>query len=158
MITGDLGKKYYVEQVFKPWPGGRPTNAATQLAITMAKKYDLIPDDIAEAIYRTSEGIATAPHYTKPYKVGLYPTGDSLFSFVYAIANGLSTRSSTGNNFTEEVIRNPHTQSLIKRVTLANLDKPEGVELEVKLNDGRRYSEYLRMAWATPLIRSPEKV
>ena len=150
LITRDLGKKYYVEQVFKPWPGGRPTNAATQLSITLAKKYDLKPDDIAEAVYRTSEGIATAPHYTKPYKVGYYPTGDALFSFVYAIANGLTTRASTGFNFTEEGIRNPQTQALIRRVTLASLDKPEGVELEVRMKDGRQYSEYLRMAVGDP--------
>jgi 2-methylcitrate dehydratase PrpD len=150
LITKDLGKKYYVEQVFKPWPGGRPTNAATQLAITLAKKYNIKSEDIEEAIYRTSEGIATAPHYTKPYKVGLYPPGDSLFSFVYAVANGLSTRESKGDNFTEEGIRNPQTQALIKRVILASLDKPEGVELEVRMKDGRRYSEYLRMAVGDP--------
>jgi 2-methylcitrate dehydratase PrpD len=150
MITKDLGKKYYVEQVFKPWPGGRPTNAATQLAITMAKKYDIKPDDVEEAIYRTSPGIATAAHYTKAYKVGNYPTGDALFSFVYAVANGLSTRASWGENFTEEGIHNPQTQALIKRVTLANLDKPEGVELEVRMKDGQKYSEYLRMAVGDP--------
>jgi 2-methylcitrate dehydratase PrpD len=150
LITKDLGKKYYVEQVFKPWPGGRPTNAATQLAITLAKKYDIKPDDIEEVIYSTSPGIATARHYTKPYKVGLYPTGDALFSFVYAVANGLSTRTSTGNNFTEESIRNPQTQALIKRVKLGTLDKPEGVELEVRMKNGLQYSEYLRMAVGDP--------
>lgn len=150
MITRDLGKKYYVEQVFKPWPGGRPTNAATQLAITMAKKYDIKADDVEEAVYRTTPGIATAAHYTKPYKVGYYPTGDALFSFVYAVANGLCTRTSKGDNFTEEGIRNPQTQSLIKRVKLDTLDKKEGVELEVKLKDGRRYSEYLLMAIGDP--------
>ena len=150
MITRDLGQKYYVEQVFKPWPGGRPTNAATQLAITLAKKYDLQADDIEQAVYRTSPGIATAPHYTKPYKVGYYPTGDALFSFVYAVANGLSTRMSRGDNFTEDGIRNPRTQALIKRVTLETLDKPEGVELEVKMKDGRVYSEYLLMAVGDP--------
>jgi len=70
--------------------------------------------------------------------------------FVYAVANGLSTRESKGYNFTEEGIRNPQTQALIKRVILANLDKAEGVELEVRMNDGRRYSEYLRMAVGDP--------
>jgi 2-methylcitrate dehydratase PrpD len=150
MITRDLGKKYYVEQVFKPWPGGRPTNAATQLAITMAKKYDLNADDIQEAVYRTSPGIATAAHYTKPYKVGYYPTGDALFSFVYAVANGLTTRTSKGDNFTEVGIRYPQTQSLIQRVKLEMLDKKEGVELEVRLKDGRKYAEYLLMAVGDP--------
>ena len=150
MITRELGKKYYVEQVFKPWPGGRPTNAATQLAITMAKKYDIKADEIETAVYRTSPGIATAAHYTKPYKIGNYPTGDALFSFVYAVANGLSTRTSTGNNFTEDGIRNPQTQALIKRVTLETLDKPEGVELEVRMKGGGIFTEYLLMAVGDP--------
>ncbi len=157
MITRDLGRKYYVEQVFKPWPGGRPTNAATQLAITMAKKYDLRPGEIEGAVYRTSPGIATAPHYTKPYKVGNYPTGDALFSFVYAVANGLSTRTSKGDNFTEEGIRNPQTQSLIKRVALETLNKSEGVELEVRMKDGRVFSEYLLMAVGDPSNPLPEE-
>jgi 2-methylcitrate dehydratase PrpD len=150
MVTRDLGKKYYVEQIFKPWPGGRPTNAATQIAIMLAIKYDIKPDDIVEAIYRTSPGIATAPHYTKPYKVGYYPTGDALFSFVYAVANGLASRASKGDNFTEEGVRNPQTQSLIGRVRLADLDKTEGVELEVRMKDGQKYCEYLRAAVGDP--------
>jgi 2-methylcitrate dehydratase PrpD len=82
--------------------------------------------------------------------VGHYPTGDALFSFVYAIANGLSTRTSKGDNFTEEGIRNPQTQSLIKRVKLASLDKKEGVELEVRMKDGRKYADYLLMAVGDP--------
>ena len=69
---------------------------------------------------------------------------------MYAVANGLSTRTSKGDNFTEDGIRNPQTQALIKRVTLATLDKPEGVELEVRMKDGRTYSEYLRMAVGDP--------
>jgi 2-methylcitrate dehydratase PrpD len=150
MITKNLGNKYYVEQVFKPWPGGRPTNAATQLAITMATKYDIKAGNVDEAIFRTSPGVATAPHYTKPYKVGYYPTGDALFSFVYAVANGLSTRTSRGDNFTEEGIRNPQTQSLVQRITLAELEKPEGVELEVRMKDGQKYCEYLRVAVGDP--------
>jgi 2-methylcitrate dehydratase PrpD len=150
MITAELGKKYYVEVVFKPWPGGRPTNAATQLAISMAEKYDIKPDDVEVAIYRTSPGIATAAHYTKPYKVGHYPPGDALFSFVYAVANGLSTRASKGENFTEEGIRNPQTQALVKRVTLETLDKTEGVELELRMKGGRKYIEYLRTAVGDP--------
>jgi len=66
------------------------------------------------------------------------------------VANGLSTRASTGENFTEEGIRNPQIQALIKRITLANLDKTEGVELEVRMKDGRIYSEYLRTAVGDP--------
>jgi 2-methylcitrate dehydratase PrpD len=120
------------------------------LAITIAKKYDIQPDDVAAAVYRTSPGIATAAHYTKPYKVGDYPTGDALFSFVYAVANGLVTRASRGDNFTEEGIRNPQTQALIKQVTLETLDKTEGVELEVRMKDGRKFTEYLLTAVGDP--------
>ncbi len=35
-------------------------------------------------------------------------------------------------------------------MTLAALDKPEGVELEVRMKDGEIYREYLRMALGDP--------
>ena len=149
-VTRDLGKTFYVEVVHKPYPGGRPTNAPTELAIRLAIENDIDSDEIEEAIFRTSPGIATAPHYTKPYKVGYYPTGDALFSFKFAVGNGLATRQSKAENFTEESIRNPRVQSMIDKVKLEMLDRQEGVELEVRMKDGRIFSEYLVMAVGDP--------
>jgi len=151
-VTADLGKKYHVEAVIKPYPGGRPTHAPIEAALALVNKYDIKTDDIKEVILRTSP-IATAAHYAKPYKVGEYPTGDALFSYKYSVANALVRKHAINQDYTEEYIRDPKVQSLIARITLAHLDRPEGVELELKMKDGRTLSEYV--AWASGEPNNP---
>jgi len=148
-ITEDLGKKYHVEQVFKPWPGGRPTNAPTEAALAIVGKHDINTDDIDEVILHLSLA-AAAVHYSKPYMIGEYPTMNALWSFYFAVASTLYRKSSKNENFTEEKIRDPKLQALIKKVKLGDLDKPEGVELEVKMKDGRTFSEYVARALGEP--------
>lgn len=152
MLTGDLGKKFYVEVIFKPYPGGGPTQAPTAAAISMVNKYHVRAEDIEEAVLWTSPGVATGMHYARPYKVGDYPTGDALFSYKYAVANALARGTAKNQDYIEESVRDPKVQALINRVRLelAKLDKPEGVELEVTTKDGRRFSEYVAQAQGTP--------
>ncbi|MFC1920368.1 MmgE/PrpD family protein [Chloroflexota bacterium] len=141
-ITDGLGKKFHVEQVFKPWPGGRPTNIVTETALVIANKYDYNTDDIEEVTLNLSL-TCTAVHYSKPYIIGDYPPMNALWSFYFAAASTLYRKSSTDENYTSEKIRDPKLQALIKKVKLGYLDKPEGVELVVKMKDGHTYSEYV---------------
>ncbi len=152
MFTEDLGKKFYVEVLFKPYPGGGPTQSPIAAALSIVHKHKVKAEDIKEAILRTSPGVATGLHYARPYKVGYYPTGDALFSYKYAVANALARGSATDKDYTEEAIRDPKVQALIGRVTLAlaELDKSEGVELEVKMKDGSTFSEYVAQAQGDP--------
>ncbi len=48
------------------------------------------------------------------------------------------------------MIRDPKLQALVGRVKLDDLDKPEGVELRMKLKDGRELSEYVDRATGEP--------
>ncbi len=145
-LTRDLGKKYYVEILFKPYPGGRPTHTCIDAALALARKHDINTDDIEKAVVHLSPPMRYA-HYMKPYKVGDYPTGDALFSYKYATATALSRKSVTAINFTEAAIRDPRVQALIGKIELAaDLEKDEGVELAVTLKDGRTLSEYMREA------------
>ncbi len=148
-ITEGLGKKYHVEQVFKPWPGGRPTNAPTEAALAIVSKHDINTDDIKEVILHLSNA-AAAVHYSKPYIIGDYPIMNALWSFYFTVASALYRKSSKNENFTDEKIRDPKLQALIKKVKLADLDKDEGVELEVRMKDGRTFSEYVRVALGEP--------
>ena len=148
-ITEGLGKKYIVEQVFKPWPGGRPTNAPTEAALAIVSKHYINTDDIDEVVLHLSDA-AAAVHYSKPYIIGDYPTMNALWSFYFAVASTLYRKSSKNENFTDEKIRDPKLQALIKKVKLADLDKDEGIELEVKMKDGRTFSEYVRVALGEP--------
>ena len=141
MLTKDLGKKFYVEVIFKPYPGGGPTQATTPAALELARKHDINVDDIEEVILRTSPP-DTAAHYAKPYKVGHYPTADALFSYKYSVANALVRKTAQDKDYTEEAIRDPRVQAVISKTTLAGLDKPQGVEIEVRMKDGSTITEY----------------
>src|SRR3972149_6530721 len=141
-IIEGLGKVYHAEVVFKPYPGGRPTHAPIDAALALARKHEFDADDIEEAVLRTSPP-ATAAHYAKPYKVGDYPTGDALFSYRYSVASALVRKHARNEDYDEEHIRDPKVQALIARTRLEGLDRPEGVELEVRLKDGRLLRGYV---------------
>jgi 2-methylcitrate dehydratase PrpD len=55
-------------------------------------------------------------------------------------------------DYTEEAVRDPRVQALILKVklALAELPKSEGVELVVKMKDGRTFSEYVAQAQGEP--------
>ena len=148
-VTAGLGKKYYTEQVFKPYPGGKPTHAPTDAAIEVARKHDIKVEEIAEVVLHLSPP-AAAIHYSKPYMIGDYPTMNALWSYYYAVASALLRRKSNNDSYTEEAILDPRVQNLVKKVKLADLDKTEGVELEVRMNDGQTFREYVRMASGEP--------
>ncbi len=152
LLVGDLGNKFYVEMLFKPYLGGGPTHAPIKAAITLVHKHNIRAGDIEEAILRTSPGVATGLHYARPYKVGDYPTGDALFSYKYAVASALARGAARNRDYTEKAVRDPVVQALIGRVTLAlaELDKTEGIELEVRLKDGRSFSEYVDQGTGEP--------
>jgi 2-methylcitrate dehydratase PrpD len=142
-LTEDLGKKYLVD-VLRPkmHPGGGPTQTTTDAAIEFATKHDIKAEDIKEVILRLSPAHAAHFHYMRPYKVGDYPTADALFSYKYSVTNGLVRRSGKNKDYTEEAIRDPRIQAVISNMTLADLDKPIGFEIEVKMKDGRTITEY----------------
>jgi 2-methylcitrate dehydratase len=145
ILTMDLGKKFYYEVIFKPYPGGRPTHIPIDAALNLALKNDIKTDDINKIILHLYVP-AKYGHYMRPYKVGDYPTGDALFSYIFSTASALYRRSATGREYTEEYIRDPKLQALIKKVQLGDSDKPEGVELEVQMKDGTVYTEYVSVA------------
>lgn len=148
-VTKYLGQRYYVEQVFKPYPGGKPTHAPTDAALAVVRKHSFNIEDIQEVILHLSPP-ATAMHYAKPYTVGEYPTMNALWSYYFAVASTLVRKCSRNENYTEENILDPRVQGLIKKVRLASLDKPVGVEVEVVMQDGQRYAEYVKTASGEP--------
>jgi 2-methylcitrate dehydratase PrpD len=145
LLVGDLGNTFYVETQFKQYLGGGPTQGPIEAALTLVNKYKFRPEEIEEAVLYTSPGVATGLHYARPYKVGPYPTGDALFSYKYAVASALARGTAGNKDYMPEAVRDPVVQDLIGKVTLelAKLDKTEGIELEVKLKDGKSYSQYV---------------
>jgi 2-methylcitrate dehydratase PrpD len=148
-ITDGLGSKFIVEQVHKPWPGGRPTSAPTEAALTIVKQHNPNIDDIDEVILHLTKA-AAAIHYSKPYIYGEYPSMNALWSFYYAVAGSLYFGHSDNRNFIAENIKEPKLQALIQKVKLDDLDRDEGIELEVRMKNGDVYTEYVARALGEP--------
>ena len=155
-ITGDLGKKFVVEVCFKPYPGGRPTAAPTAAALAIAGKHNLNTDEVEEITLYLSP-VATAAHYATPYVIGDYPSMNALWSYYFAVANALYRKSAAAENYIEAKIRDPKLQGLIGKVKLGYLDKPDGIELEVRMRDGRRFAEYVRTSLGDPAEPLPRE-
>jgi 2-methylcitrate dehydratase PrpD len=145
LLVGDLGNTFYVETQFKRYLGGGPTQGPIEAALRLVNKYKFKPEEIEEAVLRTSPGVATGLHYARPYKVGPYPTGDALFSYKYAVASALARGTASNKDYVPDAVRDPVVQELIGKVTLelAKLDATEGIELEVKLKSRDSYRAYV---------------
>lgn len=148
-ITDELGSKFYVERVHKPWPGGRPTSPPTEAALTIVERHHPNIDDIDEVILHLTKA-AAAIHYSKPYIMGEYPSMNALWSFYYAVAGSLYFGHSDNRNFIAENIKEPKLQALIRKVKLDDLDKDEGIELEVRMKNGDVYTQYVARALGEP--------
>lgn len=145
VLTKDLGKRFYYDTVFKPYPGGRPTHAPIDAALAIVHKHDINVDDVEEITLLISSADKYG-HYWKPFEIRDYPMCDALFSYRYAVATALLKKRVTNENFTEEAVRDAKVQSLVQKVKLGDLPKERGVELIVKMKDGREFSEYVEYA------------
>ncbi len=142
-LTNDIGKIFSID-VLRPkmHPGGGPTQTTTDAAIEFSSRHDIKGEEIETVILKLSPAHAAHFHYMRPYKVGDYPTADALFSYKYSVANGLVRKSGKNKDYIESAIRDPLLQNVISHLTLADLDKPVGFEIEVKLNNGKVIAEY----------------
>jgi 2-methylcitrate dehydratase PrpD len=145
VLTKDLGRKFYYDTVFKPYPGGRPTHAPIDAALAIVHKHNVDADEIEEITLLISSADKYG-HYWKPFEIREYPMCDALFSYRYAVATALLKKRVNNENFTEQAVRDPKVQSLIQKVKLGDLPKERGVELIVRLKDGREFSEYVEHA------------
>jgi aconitate decarboxylase len=154
-LTANLGKKFHVELVFKPYPGCRLTHAGVDAALTMVGKHDLRIEDIKE-ITLTLPPAAKNNHCWKPFQIRDYPTGDALFSYRYSIATAISRKRVINESFTEKYIRDPQVLSLIDKIKLEDSLQVEGAELNIKMKNGSSLSEHVQVARGdvtTPLSR-----
>jgi 2-methylcitrate dehydratase PrpD len=144
-VTADLGKKFYVEQVFKPYPGCRLTHAGIGAALALVTKHDINVDDIEEAILILPT-TAKTDHCWKPFEIRNYPSGDALFSYRYSIANVLLRKRAVNADYTEESIRDPEIGKIIGKIKLETDPQMVGAELNLLMKNGRKLSERVSVA------------
>jgi 2-methylcitrate dehydratase len=153
ILTRDLGKKFYGEAYFKPYPCGMPTHAGIDAALTLMGQNNFHVDEIEEVVIHVPYGQTANFYYAKPFVIRDFPQGDAAFSYIYTVATALVNKSVGLQNFTEEAIRDPRIKSIIEKIKM--VERPEGAELgiqvDLRLTNGRQFSEYKSEPrdWAT---------
>ena len=145
-MTKDLGKKYYGESYFKPYPCGMPNHVAMDCALKLLRNHGISAEDIAEVIIHVPHGSIGRSYYAKPFIIRDFPHGDAIFSYPYTVATALLHGNVGLANFTEEAIRDPMVNTITSKTKLEELPESEGadlmgVKLTVKIKNGEEYSE-----------------
>jgi 2-methylcitrate dehydratase PrpD len=143
ILTKDLGKKYYTELTFKPYPSCRGTHPPIDCAVAIVRKHNIKADDIEEVtLYLCQKGLDI--FMSQPFRIGEFPQGNAAFNCQYTVANALLRGSSKPEHFSEAAIRDPQVNALIGKTRLAEMPGAPflSAKLEVKMKDGRVFSEF----------------
>ena len=146
VLTRDLGKAYYGESYFKPYPCGMPNHIAIKCALDIVAKNDFKTEDIEEVIITVPGGALKNSYYAKPFELREFPHGDAIFSYPYTVATALLKGSVGLPNFTEEAIHDVNVNAITAKTKLVEPDTPSedlylAISLNVKLKDGRVFHE-----------------
>jgi 2-methylcitrate dehydratase PrpD len=155
-LTKDLGKTYYTESQFKPYPSCRCTHPVIDCAIALVSKHNINAEDIEKVtvylVRRHLQDVFTA----QPFQIGEWPHGNAAFSNTYTVANALVRGSSKPEHFSEEAIHDPRVTELIGKVRLAEMPGTEvlSARVEVAMKDGQVFSEFSDSPKGDP-VRNP---
>jgi 2-methylcitrate dehydratase PrpD len=151
LLTGDLGRKYYSDGTFKPYPACRLTHAGIDCALVLIKKYGIQAEDIKEAtLYISAGGLAHLCGH--PFIIGEFPHAAAIFSSQYTVATALLYNSVRPEHFTETAIRDARVNDMIKKIKLAEWPGAElhAARLSVNLKDGRTLTEECEVVRGDP--------
>jgi len=142
MLTKDLGKKFWGERTFKPYPSCRATHGLIDCALEIVQKNNIESENIREAV-AYMPALSVHNFCGQPWEIGEFPHGNAIFSYRFTIATALLKKSVRPRHFTTEAIHNPETNDFINRIKLS---EGEGVSLKVIMNDGTEYMAESRIA------------
>ncbi len=151
LLTKDLGKEYYSDGTFKPYPCCRMNHAAIDCAVDIVNENDISGDDIEKAILYASAG-ALHDIIGQPFRIMNSPHASAGFSVQYNVANVLVRGSSRPEHFTEEAIRDTAISDFIKKITMAELTEGtmESGRVKVIMKDGREFDRFTEIARGDP--------
>jgi 2-methylcitrate dehydratase PrpD len=154
VLTRNLGKEFYGDCTFKPYPCCRFLHSTIDCALKLALNNEIAVDEI------DSVTINTAPmHYdsplNQPFEIDVdFMQGKALFSMRYHAANALVRKSARPEHLTEELIRDPAVVALARKVKVTGDIPPEQIEvaeLTVGMKDGRQFHAREECARGNPL-------
>lgn len=147
ILTSDLGRTFYGEAYFKPYPSCMATHVALECALGLREKSPVDPAGISAVTVRMP-----APRLDnfcgKPFEAREFPHCDAIFSYRYPVALALANGRVAQDDYSNAAIRSPEIARLCEAIGLEALaDDRKGVEIEIAQMNGefrRHYHEHLR--------------
>jgi 2-methylcitrate dehydratase PrpD len=151
LLTNDLGKRYYSDGTFKPYPCCRMNHAAVNCALDIVRESHIAADDIERVILYLSPG-AMRDIIGQPFRIKNSPHASAGFSAQYNVASVLVRGSSRPEHFTETAIRDPAISEFLKKLSMAALTEGnmESGRVKVMMKDGREFDKFVEIAKGDP--------
>ena len=157
ILTKELGKTYYCDAHFKPYPCCAVSHAAIDCALFLANNHNLEYRDIKEiTLYVSKSGLNS--FLAQPFDIGDYPHAGSAFNYKYHVATALMRKTITPEHFSKKHVMNAEVLNFMKKITLEQLPGVERellyASLKVIMNDGKQYEKLIDSPKGEPL-RNP---
>jgi 2-methylcitrate dehydratase len=141
LLTADLGKAFYAEEYFKPYPACGASHTSLECALDIRAKNKLSPADIQHVIVRLSPPSFTST-LTQRFHPGRYPHCGANFSIHFQVANALLHGSVRQEHYADKAVRGPELAAMLEKVSLEPLSQGHsGVEIELTTTGGATLNE-----------------
>jgi 2-methylcitrate dehydratase PrpD len=155
-LTDGLGSRFEgVSLGAKPYPCVRCSHAPIDGALALAKKYDIVPDQISRVTVYTNERVIDTAG--RPFVIRSNPEVDAKFSIPYTIAVALTNRRVTLNDFKEETITKPDLIQLAEKVNVEIGPEFQGttstmgpIDIRIHLTNGDIHATRVEIASGHP--------
>lgn len=154
-IEGRLGKPFFFEAPgisIKPYPSGSLSHPGQDAIIDLVREHDVKPDEVESATAVTNSAMPNALIYALP-QTAL----QAKFSFPFFLAIAILRRRAGVGEFTDEVVRSPEVQEMMKRcrhvsdpeIDARGFDRLE-TRIELRCKDGRVFERTYDTATGHP--------
>jgi 2-methylcitrate dehydratase len=141
VLTKALGKAFWAEEYFNPFPACAATHPTIECALAMRENNKLKASDIQRWTIRIAPAGLNV-FVSKPFEARRYAHCDANFSHQWQAANALVHGAILQQHYENGAITHPEVMALVERSTLAALPPGKtGFEIEVVTNDGRTLVE-----------------
>lgn len=154
ILTKDLGRKYYTDAHFKPYPCCAVSHAAIDCAVFLANNYDFDIGDIKDIILYVSKAGLNS-FLAQPFDSGEFPHAGAAFNYRYHVATVLIRKSIKPEHFAEECIKDPEIKRIVDKIKLDQLPGVENellrAKIKITMNDGKHYEKLTEYPRGEPL-------
>jgi 2-methylcitrate dehydratase PrpD len=151
ILIRNLGKDYYSDGTFKPYPCCRMNHAGVDCALAIVNRHKIAAGDIEEVVLYAAPG-ALRDIIGQPFRIRNFAHASAGFSLQYCVANVLLRGNSRPEHYTDEAIGDPAIADLTKRMKMAELTEgnTESARVKVRMKDLREFDEYAEIAKGDP--------